>query len=275
MTRIASRRTRNQKRSGFTLVELAIVLVIIGLIVGGILVGQDLIKAATVRATLSDLEKYNSAATTFRTKYSGLPGDLLSSYAAQFGFLTATGRTGAAGLGDGNGLVEGCAAGAIVLGCETALFWTDLSTAGLIPQRLATYDSSVTVPAAAITTIAAMQGYLPVQKLRQGTFQYVYTNAGRNFFILSTLTAPAAGGALSAAAGVTPGEARSMDEKLDDALPLSGVVRSIAAGAGLVTLSTAGAAATDCVSSAAGNPYNATPAAIDNINCSVQFRGSF
>ena len=41
---------------GFTLIELSIVLVIIGLIVGGVLVGQDLIRAAQVRATISQIE---------------------------------------------------------------------------------------------------------------------------------------------------------------------------------------------------------------------------
>ncbi len=53
---------------GFTLIELSIVLVIIGLIVGGVLVGQDLIKAAETRATVGQVEKYNAAVNTFRTK---------------------------------------------------------------------------------------------------------------------------------------------------------------------------------------------------------------
>jgi prepilin-type N-terminal cleavage/methylation domain-containing protein len=56
-------------RAGFTLIELAIVLVIIGLIVGGILVGQDLINAAAVRAQVSQIEKYQTAVHTFQTKY--------------------------------------------------------------------------------------------------------------------------------------------------------------------------------------------------------------
>jgi len=43
--------------SGFTLIELSIVLVIIGLIVGAILVGQDLIKAAEIRSTISQVGK--------------------------------------------------------------------------------------------------------------------------------------------------------------------------------------------------------------------------
>src|SRR4051812_26928952 len=116
-------------RQGFTLVELAIVLVIIGLIVGGVLVGQDMIKAAEVRATVGQIEKYNAAINTFRTKYTGMPGDLNSVTAAKFGMVA---RSGAVGHGDGNGLLEGCAANSINAGCETLLFWRDLSFANLI-----------------------------------------------------------------------------------------------------------------------------------------------
>lgn len=274
--------SRTSKQSGFTLVELAIVIVIIGLIVGGILVGQDLIKAATVRATLSDLEKYNSAATTFRTKYGGLPGDLLAAYATQFGFVTGAGRTGAAAIGDGNGLVEGCAANSTVIACETALFWNDMSIAGLIPQRLVTYQAAAVTPPAAIGTIALMQGYLPVQKIRQGAFQYAYSDAGKNYFTLATYTADAAG-VMTSTAAVTPGEARSMDEKLDDALPTTGVVHAVtalianvASGTGIDNNAAAAATATSC-SNGTATPvtYNVAQANIDNINCRVRFRASF
>src|SRR5665213_3308988 len=81
--------------AAFTLIELSIVLVIIGLIVGGILVGQDLIKAAEVRAQISQIEKYSSAVNTFRAKFAAIPGDMALITANQFGF-SGTACTGAA-----------------------------------------------------------------------------------------------------------------------------------------------------------------------------------
>lgn len=63
-------------KSGFTLVELAIVLVIIGLIIGGVLVGRDLIRAAELRSVISEYQGFNAAVHTFRLKYSALPGDM-------------------------------------------------------------------------------------------------------------------------------------------------------------------------------------------------------
>jgi hypothetical protein len=61
---------------GFTLVEIAIVLVVIGLVVGGILVGRDLIRAAELRSVISDVEKFKTAVNTFRLKFNAIPGDM-------------------------------------------------------------------------------------------------------------------------------------------------------------------------------------------------------
>src|SRR5665213_3036991 len=118
-----------EHKTGFTLIELSIVLVIIGLIVGGILVGQDLIKAAEVRAQISQIEKYDQAVNTFRAKFNAIPGDMAVATASQFGF-TNTNCTGGVGMRDGNGLLDGSTTAGSVLqgGAETGMFWADVSS---------------------------------------------------------------------------------------------------------------------------------------------------
>lgn len=94
-------------RSAFTLIELSIVLVIIGLIVGGVPVGQDLIRAAAVRAQISQIEKYNRTVNTFLGKYGALPGDMSDPDATNFGFASRGVSAGQPGTGDGNRVLQG------------------------------------------------------------------------------------------------------------------------------------------------------------------------
>ncbi len=67
---------KNEK--GFTLVELAIVLVIIGLLVGGVLQGQELIKQAEIRSQIKMLNDIKLGFVAFQAKYDALPGDMKS-----------------------------------------------------------------------------------------------------------------------------------------------------------------------------------------------------
>jgi prepilin-type N-terminal cleavage/methylation domain-containing protein len=64
-----------KNRTGFTLVELSIALVIIGLLIGGILVGQSLIQAAKIGKEASRLTQYSIAFVNFRQKFKQEAGD--------------------------------------------------------------------------------------------------------------------------------------------------------------------------------------------------------
>ena len=63
------------RQGGFTLIETAIVLVIVGLIVGGVLMGRYLMHASELRSVVSDIGKYKTALGEFKAKYDFLPGD--------------------------------------------------------------------------------------------------------------------------------------------------------------------------------------------------------
>lgn len=66
----------NKNNAGFTLLEMAIVLVIIGLAIGGIYVGTSMINTAKVQNVAKDYTAYLAAINAFEEKYGGLPGDL-------------------------------------------------------------------------------------------------------------------------------------------------------------------------------------------------------
>lgn len=102
--------------SGFTLIELSIVLVIIGLVVGGIMVGRTLIRSSEIKSIGTDIERFETARKTFLIKYNCLPGDCRTASSLGLG-----------NNGNGNGYVDHYAASA-----EVWRFWTHLGNANLI-----------------------------------------------------------------------------------------------------------------------------------------------
>ncbi|MGE3714278.1 MAG: type II secretion system protein [Alphaproteobacteria bacterium] len=121
------------KTSGFTLVELSIVLLIVGLIVGGIVMGQALIHTAEINQQVRQLQEYEVAVFTFRNKYAALPGDMRDATAIWGANASCPVHVvGGDGTCDGNG--DGRVFSMALL--ESLYFWDHLVHANLIPYDM-------------------------------------------------------------------------------------------------------------------------------------------
>ena len=100
---------------GFTMIELAIVLMVMGIIAGAVFKGQDLLEAAKVRAVLNDFNRFKTAVTHYQETYSALPGD--DPYASNYFGVDVP-------SGNGDGIIAGDS--------EERSFWVHLFKAGYI-----------------------------------------------------------------------------------------------------------------------------------------------
>jgi len=125
-------KSMKSQQSGFTLVEIAIVLVIIGLLLGGILKGQELINSAKVKAIANDFRTVQTFIYGYQDKYKAIPGDQnqtqLDANFPPNG--TATVSSTAANLNNGviNGLWNDTTAAS-----ESFVFWQHVRLANLAP----------------------------------------------------------------------------------------------------------------------------------------------
>ena len=113
---------QSQKQTGFTLIEIAIVLVIIGLLLGGVLKGQELITSARVRNIITQQDGIKAAFYGFQDRYRAMPGDYAQATANITGIA-------AAANGDGDGQIE---LAGTVTAREDILVWDHLSHAGFL-----------------------------------------------------------------------------------------------------------------------------------------------
>lgn len=119
-------KSMKNQQSGFTLVEIAIVLVIIGLLLGGILKGQELINSAKVKAMVNDMKLVATQVYGYQDRFKAMPGDDPRANTNLAGATTAT--TPAATLA--NGRIEG-AWNSTTVTDESFLFWQHVRFANL------------------------------------------------------------------------------------------------------------------------------------------------
>ncbi len=144
------------KRNGFTLIELAIALVIIGLLIGTVLKGRAMIEQAKVNRVASDVHGIVAAVYDFQNKYGYLPGDDPNPIPGSGGCT-----------GNGNGLIQG--------GAEELCAWKDLIASGFI---------SGNVNGTTLTTVAKHSPY-------GGYYNFYYNNRnGQSGTMVTTYPIP-------------------------------------------------------------------------------------
>jgi prepilin-type N-terminal cleavage/methylation domain-containing protein len=120
-----------KKQAGFTLIELAIVLVIIGLLLGGVLRGQELINSAKVKNMVRDFQNVQVYVYGYQDRFKTLPGD------DHHANTHLTGGTNATAAGQTqNGVIEGNWNTGND-GDETCVIWQHVRLAGLAPGSTA------------------------------------------------------------------------------------------------------------------------------------------
>ncbi|MBC7780809.1 MAG: prepilin-type N-terminal cleavage/methylation domain-containing protein [Proteobacteria bacterium] len=216
-----------RQQRGFTLIEIAIVLVIVGLLLGGVLKGQELITSARVRNLISTQDGVKAAFFGFQDRFRAVPGDYQQ--AAQNIANMATTGCGA-GNGNGNGTIDP--------GTESVLTWEHLSKAGFITGTF------VCNAAQGVDTTPTN----PYNVWLQLIFDGVYVDAAG--------AAPQRHN-LKTGAQIPVEIIAEVDRKVDDGRPYTGSFRfSVYQGNAAVVPSAGAAVAPNCATDALANQWN-------------------
>jgi prepilin-type N-terminal cleavage/methylation domain-containing protein len=116
-----------KKQAGFTLVEIAIVMVIIGLLLGAVLKGQEMITNARVKNIENEFNGIVAAIYSYQDRYRALPGD--DDKADRFSNIADCTTSNL--CGDGDGTIDGVF-DSTTDNTESRLLWLHLRNAGLV-----------------------------------------------------------------------------------------------------------------------------------------------
>lgn len=192
---------KHKNQQGFSLIESAIVLVIMGFLVGGILKGKELIESARLKRVISQLNEYRLATSAFLDKFEALPGDFNKAS------LMINQRLQD---GNGNGIIEGAG---LAVGSEALNFWSHLVGANLIGN-----------PGPAGADHKGEFGSAAPESAIGGGFTIEHNPRGLGglWFILGQKVDDHGDGGL-----LTPAQAHGIDKKIDNGNPTSGKVRAM------------------------------------------------
>jgi prepilin-type N-terminal cleavage/methylation domain-containing protein len=194
-------------KNGFTLVELAIAMIVIGLIVGGVTAGSTIAQQARIRTIINEATTYKSAISTFQTAYGALPGDISNASS----YWPSCDGTPTNCNGNNNGWIDLTSS---LTQNEALRAWQQLAASGIIPGS---YTGIATV-----ASQADIGTNVPGSKYFNAGYAialYNYTSPGNviNFGAATT-------GAPLTTAVLTPKDAYALDLKIDDGLARNGNV---------------------------------------------------
>ena len=213
--------TPSRPRAGFTLTELAVVLVIIGLLLGAVMAGRDLIRHAEINASLKDIEKIKMGVAAYKMRR-GLPGD---HSAAEQRWGSAPSCPGNASSGTCNGNGNGRIDSMLYTGSEATFFWQHLGLAGLIEGSFAPNWPLGSLDATYAPHLTIEQwGVMATHGLDDA---YFYPNAPQLTYLLIGRLNTQTYMTGYANPAVTCYEARAIDGKIDDEKPSSGMVQGL------------------------------------------------
>jgi prepilin-type N-terminal cleavage/methylation domain-containing protein len=185
----------NKRTSGFTIVEMSVVVLIIGLLIVGVLSGKNLIDGGKTRSVLSEFDEYRQSMLQFQEKYFDWPGDVSNA------------TTYWPGTVNGNGNEQ------IAWATEGAMMWRHLELAAMIGQ---------TGFSTAVNANAVVGSTVPSSKLVGAGWFVNYTQALKNHLGIGAQKASG----MNDGPVVEPKRAFEIDSKLDDGYPSTGQVQS-------------------------------------------------
>ena len=207
--------------SGFSLVELSIVLVILGLLTGGIVAGQSLIHAASLRKVTNDAQNFSIMIFSFYEKYGQYPGDM-SNATAFWGESNNCGGSDLNGVCNGN--ADGVMTNSAGMAREHWQFWRHMAKADMIPGEF------TGVGANGIGHVAKAGENVPESNYGSAVWHVVTSEGtGPYAFINTEMTgevdldlAPVHTSMWPGGAIMLPEDTWNLDNKVDDGKPATG-----------------------------------------------------
>lgn len=242
-------------KKGFTLVELAIVLIVIGLITAIVTSGRSIIQASEARSVMSEIRKHMQSFNQFTERYHAYPGDFRN-----FSTVFQAGTTAAMNLANspvnqniqltdynGNG--------------DNQIKWSDAEgTKAWLQMQIAGLTDNIGNSGDPRNTTATLRVTVPASNIGGGGNGYFidYSPAMQNFLGLGGISA---GGGINNKSALSPERAEAIDRKLDDDNPSTGFVQSI---------NGTPVPATNCINGSGG--YNIGGTTQDMLACVLMIR---